>query len=59
MTQVKKTEGQNMVSIETGKFEINVSTMINGFQSTGFPANKALLLMLRDAINEFIEKDKL
>lgn len=49
--------GKRYVSIRRGKYSIEFTTMINGFQKTGMPVDIELLQMMQTAINNFLDKE--
>jgi hypothetical protein len=54
MKNIEKIKGRIGVKIKNEYSTIEVLTMINGRQWSGFPANIELLVMLRAAIDEYM-----
>jgi len=55
--KIGRKNGDKGVRITDGRYGVDcveVSVMRNGFQWTGFEADKELLEMLRDAIDEYL-----
>ena len=60
MRKVEKRDGKLGVRIEYDPRydEIDLNTMRNGFQWSGAPMTRELLVMTRDAIDEFLASDQ-
>ena len=53
---VSKTSGKLQVSLEKDQFGFDLYLMKNGYQRTGVPVNDTLLLMIKEAIEEYFEQ---
>lgn len=56
--KVEHRDGDRGVKIHEDQYGIEVLTMRNGFQWSGFRADRKLLEMLRDAMREFMSNDE-
>jgi hypothetical protein len=58
---ISRQQGKKAVRIEPDPYEAGgakVSTVRNGFQWTGFYGDRELLVMLRDALTEFLDVEE-
>jgi len=55
---ILKEKGKKKVRIEDTQDGVDFLIMRNGYQWSGIETDKELLILIRDAINEYLEKMK-